>query len=145
MIDNLRLEKPLPTGKVLEKVGYSIISEMPSRVTGTPGFKAALAELGLTDQFITSSLVEDIEKKPQNRLGELRLGAEILGITKRDDDSNTKTNSTTYNFIFSQDVQTKVRDIEDEIKKMLTNKIYAQNDEQDEKDFAIEQETADSD
>ena len=61
----------------------------PQILTESVGGKAYLKECGLTKEFITKSLVEDIEKKPQNRLGEMRLGAEILNMT--DDEEKEKT------------------------------------------------------
>ena len=57
----------------------------PKAVTEKEGFKEALREYGLTEELVTSSLVEDIEKKPQNRVAELRLSAEILSMNNRED------------------------------------------------------------
>lgn len=39
-----------------------------------------LASFGLTDELITTSLVEDIKKKPRRRLGELTLAAKLTGL-----------------------------------------------------------------
>jgi len=57
----------------------------PIVLTESQGYKEALAEYGLTEELITSALVEDIAKKPQKRLGELSLGADILGMKKGDE------------------------------------------------------------
>ncbi len=62
--------------------GYST----PPNGSALDGVRVALARYGLTDQLITCALVEDIEAKPGDRLGELRLGADILGMTKHKDD-----------------------------------------------------------
>ena len=65
----------------------------PSKLTQSKGFKEICEENGLTHNLITKSLVEDIEKKPQKRLGELGLGAEILGMRKQDSpDGGVKVN-----------------------------------------------------
>ena len=54
----------------------------PKQVTESEGYKEALREYGLTEELVASALVEDIEKKPQNRTSELNLGADILGMKK---------------------------------------------------------------
>ncbi len=69
---------------VLLDAGYDIsTAEKPSLVLETRGYKAELAKYGLTEELITSSLVEDIEKKPQRRARELELGADILSMRRR--------------------------------------------------------------
>jgi hypothetical protein len=52
------------------------------------GLKAALENYGLTKQLVTEALVEDIKQKPQQRLGELRLAAEILDMTNHEGAQN---------------------------------------------------------
>lgn len=107
----------------MANIGYSKgITETPSMVTESRGFKLALAELGLTEDLITTSLVEDIKKKPQRRIQELKLGAEVLGMVKREEPNKTNDSKNTYNFIFSQNVQERVRAIDSEIKNLLTQK-----------------------
>lgn len=124
IVENLTKAKPDNTGKVLEMVGYGKIIQDPKRITESVGFKVALAELGLTEDLITTSLVEDIENKPQHRIQELKLGAEILGMVKREEPNRTNESKNTYNFIFSQNVQEKVRAIDSEIKNLLTQKPH---------------------
>jgi len=119
VIENLSGNNPLPTGQVLENVGYGSIVQDPKRILESIGFKQALYDLGLTEELITTSLVEDIKEKPKARLGELKLGAEILGMVKREDETPKSQNNNTYNFIFSKEVQTEVKQIEDKIKSML--------------------------
>lgn len=122
LVDNMLLDKPLPEGEVLEMAGYPpTVSQNPGKIKEQRGFKLALAEMGLTEELVVSSLTEDIREKKQNRLGELRLGAEILGINKREDEPDRKPTGNTYNFIFSKEVQDDVKAIEARIKARLIN------------------------
>ena len=106
---------------MLEKVGYSKgISETPSRVLETKGFKDSLTEYGLTEELITTALVMDIQKKPEKRVQELKLGAEILGMVKREEAPKSDVKNT-YNFLFSPEVQERVKVVNEDIKKMLIN------------------------
>ena len=50
----------------------------PKKLTESNGFKELLKKYGLTEGLITKSLVADIKKKPQRRVKELGLGADIL-------------------------------------------------------------------
>jgi hypothetical protein len=80
------LEKPCTMKEAILESGYSAnTAHNPKDVTESKGFKEALKEYGLTEELITCSLVEDIKAKPKNRLGELRLGSEILKM--KEDDS----------------------------------------------------------
>jgi len=119
-MENLKSDKPLHTGKVLENVGYGKIVQDPKRIIESVGFKQALRDLGLTEELITSSLVADIKAKPEKRLGELKLGAEMLQMV-RQEDKQVSENKNTYNFIFSPEVQDRVKIINEDIKKLLTN------------------------
>ena len=76
MLDNVSSSKK----EILQMAGYGKLASQPHRVLEAEGTKMALAEYGLTEELITTSLVSDIEAKPKNRLGELRLGSEILGM-----------------------------------------------------------------
>lgn len=88
-------------GGAMRKAGYSKSTSLtPQRLTETKGFKEAIKEYGLTEELITCSLVDDIKAKPLNRLGELRLGSEILGMKLED-------NSTTINIHNYTDEQSK--------------------------------------
>lgn len=120
LIENMRSAKPKPVGQLLETVGYSKNSaEMPTRVTESKGVKKALAELGLTEELVTNALVEDIEKKPQKRLGELNLAAEILGMKKPIVQSIPVSN--TYNFIFDAEFRQQIRPIEEKLIEQFKN------------------------
>jgi hypothetical protein len=130
VVDNFLSGKPITTSKVLQNVGYApSIAQHPVRITESNGFKASLAEFGLTEELVTVALVEDIKAKPKNRKPELTLAAEILGMVKREEPpvDNSKT---TYNFIFSSEVQSRVQAINEDIKKMLINP-HVQKDSQD--------------
>lgn len=121
LINNLQVDKPKTMGEILENSGYSEKTALtPKTVTELPGFKQALRELGLTEELITSSLVQDIKAKPEKRIQELKLGAEILGMVKREDEVPKGINNT-YNFLFSEETQKQIREIDNVIKARLIN------------------------
>lgn len=67
--------------KAMIDSGYSEnTAKTPSKLTESKGFKELCEECGLTDNLIVNSLVEDIKLKPQNRIGELGLGAKMKGL-----------------------------------------------------------------
>ena len=77
-------ETILPNGK-----RYSpATAKNPKKLTGSKGFQEVYLKKGLTAGLITGALVDDIKKKPQNRLGEMRLGAEIIGLTGQGEGGN---------------------------------------------------------
>jgi hypothetical protein len=88
--ENIRThDKPKSTGELMLQAGYSAtLSLKPSAVTQSQGFLKALDELGLTDEFIVSSLVSDIRAKPERRAFELSIAAKIRGMEKRADTNN---------------------------------------------------------
>ena len=74
---------------ILLAADYSeAIATQPHKVMETKGYKAALAEYGLTEQFIATALYEDIRDKPKHRVQELTLAANITGMNKREESSN---------------------------------------------------------
>ncbi len=77
--------------KAMRESGYGTTSVNPQKLTKSKGFKQLMDESGLTEELIATSLVKDIKKKPKNRVSELRLGAEILGMNKREEGGNNKT------------------------------------------------------
>lgn len=105
---------------MLENVGYGKTSEYPARIVESDGFKAALAEMGLTENLIATSLVADIQAKTGKRLPELRLGAEILGMAKRDPEPVRPPTHLTYVQIFAPTVQAEIGQINNRIKAALT-------------------------
>lgn len=73
-------------GEALVKAGYSeATAQTPTKVTDSVGWQMLLAEAGLTPSLIVNSLTADIKAKPKQRVGELRLGADLLGLIKRGD------------------------------------------------------------
>lgn len=69
--------------KALKEAGYSdYVAKNPKQVLESLGFKEALAKYGLTEERWAAYLSEDLEAKPQERLGELKLAAEVLGLSK---------------------------------------------------------------
>jgi len=129
VVENKLSAHPVSTRQILENAGYgSSLQNSPQRVLASTGFKQALNDLGLTEELITSSLVDDIEAKPEKRLGELKLGAEMLGMV-RNEEKPPSDSKNTYNFIFSDEVQSRVKDINDNIKKLLTQQHVQENKE----------------
>lgn len=121
-LENRQKAAPSPMKDLLIETGYSeLTAKTPKTITDTPGYKQALRELGLTEELITSSLVDDIKAKPKLRIQELKLGADILGMVKREDDSPPPSGNT-YNFLFSAETQAEIKEIEDKIKIRLTQK-----------------------
>lgn len=88
----LVLNGATPT-QAMTEAGYapSSIHKPGEALLSTQGYKEALAEYGLTEELIASSLVKDIKAKPKRRSRELELGADILNMRKRDAGSNNKT------------------------------------------------------
>ena len=81
--ENIRRAKPKPIGKVLVESGYSQeVSETPTKVTESKGFKQALDDMGLTDELIVNALVEDIKMKRGRRTAELALASKIKGLDR---------------------------------------------------------------
>ena len=70
---------------VSPEVGYkAVTAKNPKNLTESKGYKEELTKYGLTDELVTTALVDDINAKPKKRFLELSLGAEILGMKKRD-------------------------------------------------------------
>jgi len=70
--------------KAMRDSGYSEATiNNPSNLTESKGFKALLANSGLTDSLVLSELVSDIKNKPTKRLSELALACDILGLRKK--------------------------------------------------------------
>lgn len=77
--------------KSMKAVGYSKnTAKNPKNLTESDGFKKLLKESGLDETLVLEALVEDIKYKPQDRIRELMLGAEILGLRKKGSDFNNQ-------------------------------------------------------
>ena len=83
---SLPRDKRKNRGELVKSVGYAPLSadKKSTAIIEAKGVKESLKEYGLTEGLITRALVNDIKKKPKNRLGEMRLGAEILSMTEGD-------------------------------------------------------------
>lgn len=69
--------------KAMRESGYTAeTAKTPSKLTDSKGFMQILEEIGLTDQFLTKALYEDIESKKRNRKPELELAYKIRGRLK---------------------------------------------------------------
>lgn len=86
--------------------GYSEVtaSNKAGEILESKGVKEALREFGLTEELITKALVDDIQNKPRKRERELKLGAEILGMTEPDSGRKTQNNF----FIFNDERAAKI-------------------------------------
>ena len=86
IVKNKRLPKYKRKNKrdLLVSVGYAktTAEKQPSVIIDSKGVQESLSKRGLDKDLITSALVFDIENKPKRRERELRLGAEILGLTE---------------------------------------------------------------
>lgn len=70
-------------GQAMIEAGYEeTTARNPLNLTSSKGYRELLHEYGLNEGLITKSLVQDIKNKEGKRLGELSLGAEILGMRK---------------------------------------------------------------
>ena len=80
-----KLENPkLEGAELVAAGGYGeSVQHTPQKALQSKGYIKALGEYGLTEELVTTALVEDINKKPQKRFSELSLGAEILGMKQR--------------------------------------------------------------
>lgn len=88
----LTLQHPtLPKGELVEMGGYGVATQNnPSKALESKGYLQELDKLGLTDELIVNSLVEDIRAKPKNRISELRLASEIRGLNKNEEQQTTR-------------------------------------------------------
>lgn len=68
--------------KAMRGIYSPSVAKNPKKLTQSVGFKELLKKNGLTEDLISKSLVADIKKKPQKRIEELKLGADILGMRK---------------------------------------------------------------
>lgn len=75
----------------LPEVGYKIqTAKNPKNLTDSKGYKESLAEFGLTEELIRTSLVHDIKKKPLRRVRELELGSDILRMRGKTEEGGNK-------------------------------------------------------
>lgn len=97
LVEMGRTKKRILKGQVLKKAGYSkAVQEHPQKVFESKGFLELCDSLGLTDDFLTRALVNDIKKKPGKRTRELELGFKVRGKLK---DNDKGAGDTTNNFL----------------------------------------------
>jgi hypothetical protein len=98
-------ENHLPVSKAMEKVGYKRVTALkPSNLTESKGFMEIAEKAGLTDEFLTTALYNDIKAKPKNRKPELELAFRVKGRLK---EGEKPPPGPTINFIFN-DAQLKL-------------------------------------
>jgi|TARA_Y100000310_G_C20687835_1_gene820245 hypothetical protein len=70
--------------KALTKAGYSrqTATKQAKQVVNSKGFIEYLALQGLTEETLAGYLSEDLKNKPGERLGEMKLASELLGLKK---------------------------------------------------------------
>lgn len=78
-------------GELVKSVGYSakVADRKSTEIIEAKGVKKTLQDWGLTEELITTALVEDIKGKPLKRYSELTLAAEILGMKKQEHGNTT--------------------------------------------------------
>ncbi|MEK7228182.1 MAG: hypothetical protein AAB681_02395 [Patescibacteria group bacterium] len=118
-------------GNITEAMRYAGYSEKtinnPSNLTQSKGFRAILEDSGLTETLVASALVEDIEKKPQNRVKELALASDILGMRKHETIVQQAVMTSVYQieareFLTNPEYMKVLQAFEGEMKKMLVSK-----------------------
>jgi len=133
VVENLLSPNPAPLGQILSEEGYGRVSESPGRVIESEGFQTALEEMGLkkallaqgiTPQKIAKKIDVLLEAKDRFKKDDyqaidkgLKHATAIFGVVQEKPPGENKT---TYNFIFSTEVRERVREMEEEIKSLLT-------------------------
>lgn len=85
----LMVENGGNASKSMREAGYSEeTAHTPSKLTESKGFLQIAAELGLTDEFITKAIVDDIKAKPGDRSRELALAIKMRGLERQQIDLN---------------------------------------------------------
>ena len=78
-------------GKALKKAGYSpSVQSNPKLVTESKGFKLYMEECGITEINLAKMLATDLEMKPGERLGEMKLALEMMGVKENTLNVNLK-------------------------------------------------------
>ena len=89
----------------MRQVGYSSNTAVkPQNLTESKGWKELCDDLGLTDELLTTALVDDIKAKPQNRKAELELGFKVRGRVTDKEEKHTQNNI----FIFNDERANKI-------------------------------------
>ena len=80
--------------KALKIAGYSpAMQHNPTKVTKSLGFLTYMEDAGITEQNLAVMLAEDLKAKPRERLGELKLAAQLMGLDgAKDGSANVQVN-----------------------------------------------------
>lgn len=85
------MEKRGGVSTAMRAVGYEEnTAKNPKNLTESKGFLELCEKVGLTDEFLTKALTEDIKKKPQNRKPELELAFRVKGRLKENEEPSRK-------------------------------------------------------
>ncbi len=111
--------------KAIREVGYNENTiKNPTNLTESLGFQKLCDTLGLTDEFLVNALVEDIEKKPQNRKPELELGFKIKRkISDRPNDEFPQGQSVHFHFHKDEKVLNIISEAEKKLSEQLKEEI----------------------
>lgn len=95
-----KIAKKENKGKALKDAGYSeSVAKNPKLVTESKGFLAYMNDAGLTDENLANMLAADLEKKPANRLGELKLAMEVKGLKENNVNVNMQSADRTFDLM----------------------------------------------
>ncbi len=105
----LALGKAIKNGgnisRAMVEVGYSEnTAHTPQKLTESKGFQELCEQVGLTDEFLTKALYDDIKGKKYDRKPELELAFKVKGRLK---ENETPQKGNTYNTIIFTDEQLK--------------------------------------
>jgi hypothetical protein len=83
----LAIQKTVENGgnvtQAMREVGYAETTiHNPSNLTTSKAYREMFYASGLTEELVTTALVEDIREKKGRRISELLLAAELLGMRK---------------------------------------------------------------
>lgn len=96
-------------GEALRKAGYGKrVQVNPKTVTSSLGFKVYMDRYGLTEENFAAWLSQDLEAKPGERLGELKLMADVLKL---------KDNTVNVNFNRADEIFESINDLIDDDKE----------------------------
>ena len=78
-------------GKAIRDAGGGeFTAKTPKIILESQGFKKYMAEAGITEENLAKMLAEDLRLKPQERLGEMKLAAELLDLKENNLNINIK-------------------------------------------------------
>jgi hypothetical protein len=78
-------------GKALKEAGYGKrVQANPKPILESKGFIQYMSEAGINEESIAAMLGEDLRAKPAERLGELKLATELLGLKENTLNVNVK-------------------------------------------------------